>query len=51
MRLFDAIRSKGVKVVESDGVVKPPAPTGPVYVPLIIPPGKTLTIYQIKGTI
>ncbi|GFM66842.1 hypothetical protein PSCICJ_29600 [Pseudomonas cichorii] len=37
VRLFDAIRSKGVKVVESDGAVKPPAPAGPVYVPLIIP--------------
>ncbi|MBX8502723.1 hypothetical protein [Pseudomonas lijiangensis] len=37
VRLFEAIRSKGVKVVENDGAVKPPAPAGPVYVPLIIP--------------
>ncbi len=32
VRLFDAIKGKGVKVVESEGVVKPPAPAGPIYV-------------------
>ncbi|MFJ4145284.1 hypothetical protein [Pseudomonas sp. NPDC089734] len=37
VRLFETLKGKGIRVVESDGVVKPPAPAGPMYVPIIIP--------------
>ncbi|CAI8890708.1 MULTISPECIES: hypothetical protein [Pseudomonas] len=36
-RLFETIKGKGVAVVKSEGMMNPPAPPSPVFVPIIIP--------------
>lgn len=35
--LFEAIRSKGILVVKSEGMISPPAPPTPMIIPIIIP--------------
>ncbi|WP_085717257.1 hypothetical protein [Pseudomonas sp. B28(2017)] len=35
-RLFEAIRSKGVLVVKSEGMMNPPAPPAQMFIPIII---------------
>jgi hypothetical protein len=35
-RLFEAIKSKGVPVVKSEGMMSPPAPPAPMFIPIII---------------
>lgn len=36
-RLFDTIKKKGVLVVESKGMINPPAPPAPMIIPIVIP--------------
>ncbi|MET0774904.1 MAG: hypothetical protein ABWZ65_05345 [Pseudomonas mandelii] len=35
-RLFETIKSKGVPVVKSEGLMSPPAPPTPMFIPIII---------------
>jgi len=36
-RLFEAVKNKGISVVNNEGMIKPPAPPTPVIVPIILP--------------